>query len=54
MQAIKSEYDSNALITELDALRDCIERLGAEGLPHDLMAVLTEVLREQLEEYKAR
>ena len=39
---------------ELDALRDCIERVGAEGLPADLLAVLTEILREQLQEYKDR
>jgi hypothetical protein len=39
---------------ELEALRDCIECVGSDGLPPELLAVLTEVLRESLEEQRVK
>eukprot|EP00047_Mylnosiga_fluctuans_P003070 m.227329 g.227329 ORF g.227329 m.227329 type:complete len:1114 (+) comp11571_c0_seq1:98-3439(+) len=54
MECIKSEYDPDAVVMELDALRDCLEVVGNEGLPGDLLSVLTQVLADLLNDYKTR
>lgn len=54
LAAIKSEKEQETLSWQLDALKDCVEILGTDGLSEQFLKELTDILQEHFKRYDER